>query len=319
MYYMLKIKSKTFLTFVILLCITLFIINPSSCMNATLRGGKVWLINVVPALFPFFILTRIITSLNQSSIIPLDKFTNKFFNTNNAGLVYFLSMLSGYPVGAKMISTYYHNGTINKDTATKMFSFCSTSGPMFIVGTVGIGVFKNSAVGYILLVSHIIGSFINGLLHRGKNTPANQFKTELVKTSLNDIMYDSIISILLVGGYIVFSSVVIELLTLTNILPTLANLIVKTFGCKYDVALSCLCGIIEITNGLIMLGSCNISIAIKIVLATALIAFSGICIMLQSCAFLDKLNIKKSTIIVQKLTQTLVSVVVSILIVLIAY
>ena len=318
---MLKTKSKTCITLIVLFCITLFIINPSSCINASLKGGKVWLLNVVPALFPFFILTRIITTLNQTSIKCLDKFTYKFFNTDNAGLVYFLSLLSGYPVGAKMVSSYYQSGTIDKRTAGKMLSFCSTSGPMFIVGTIGIGIFKNANIGYILLASHIIGSLINGLLYRGKRAPQNQFNdnSKIIKTSLNDIMYDSIISILLVGGYIIFSSVVIELLTITNILPLFANSIVKMFGFNYDAVLSCLCGIIEITNGLIMLGSCPISIASKIVLTSALIAFSGICIILQSCAFLNKVGIKKSTMIIQKLTQTFISVAISILIVLIVY
>ncbi len=313
MYYMSKLKSKTILTIILLFCITLFIINPTSCMQATLKGSKVWLLNVVPALLPFFILTRIITSLNQTSIRPLDRFTSKFFRTNNSGLIYFLSLLSGYPVGAKMISSYYESGNVDKATATKMFSFCSTSGPMFIVGTIGIGVFKNVTVGYILLISHVLGSFINGIVYRGKLSTQNQFKATISKTSLNDIMYDSIISILLVGGYIIFSSVIIELLNITNILPCFAYLISKIHCFDYDVVLSFLCGIIEITNGLIMLGSASISVPLQIVLSSILIAFSGVCIMLQSCAFLNKIGIKKSVIIKQKITQALITGAISVI------
>ncbi|MBO5910128.1 MAG: hypothetical protein J6Q15_01320, partial [Clostridia bacterium] len=154
---MYKIKSKVWLTLVILIAITLFIISPKACMESTLKGLRVWTINVVPALFPFFILTRIIIMLNQTSIPILDKFTTKCFRTNNAGLIYFLSIISGYPIGAKMISSYYDIGAIDKATATKMFSFCSTSGPMFIVGTIGIGVFADVKIGYILLLGHIMG------------------------------------------------------------------------------------------------------------------------------------------------------------------
>ena len=316
---MLKSKSKTVLTIIVLLCITLFIINPSNCMNSTLRGGKIWLLNVMPALFPFFILTRIIITLNQTSIATLDKFTNKFFKTNNSGLIYFLSLLSGYPVGAKMISSYYENGSIDKSTATKMFSFCSTSGPMFIVGTIGIGVFKNIRIGYILLISHILGSFVNGIIFRGDNAPTNQLKIHPCKTSLNDIVYDSIISILLVGGYIIFSSVIIELLTLTNMLPTIASLISKIPYFNYDVVLSFLCGIIEITNGLIMLGNLQTSITLQIVLSSILIAFSGICIMLQSSAFLNKIGIKNHVILKQKIVQSLVTGAISAIIAIMVY
>jgi len=219
---MAKIKSKGLITLVVMLAITLFIVSPKACMDATTKGLRVWCVNVVPALFPFFILTRIIIMFNQTSIPVLDKFTSKCFRTHNAGLVYFLSLLSGYPVGAKLISGYYESGAIDKATATKMFGFCSTSGPMFIVGTIGIGVFGNAYIGYVLLIGHVIGSFINGLFYRGKTTPQNEFKTTLSKTSLNEIMFDSINSILLVGGYIVFASVIIELLNISTILPNLA-------------------------------------------------------------------------------------------------
>lgn len=314
-----KIKSKGILTIVALLAITLFIISPKACMQSTLRGVRVWGLNVVPALFPFFILTRIIITLNQTSIPALDKFTSKCFRTHNAGLVYFLSMLSGYPVGAKLISGYYQSGAISKDTATKMFGFCSTSGPMFIVGTIGIGVFGNAKVGYILLIGHIIGSFLNGLLYRGKSTPNNQFNVIITKSSLNDIMFDSINSILVVGGYIIFSSVIIELLTISNILPSLSKLICSITAFDYNATYSVVCGLIEITNGLIMLGDLNISLNIKIILSSIIIAFSGICIMLQSNAFLDNIGIKKSTMIVQKLTQTIFSLIATTFLVWIIY
>ena len=315
---MTKFKSRA-LTLILIIAITLFIISPKVCMQATSNGIKVWLVNVVPALFPFFILTKIIILLNQTSIKLLDKFTIKFFKTNNAGVVYFLSLLSGYPVGAKMISGYYESGAISKNTAKKMFSFCSTSGPMFIIGTVGIAIFKSSKVGYILLLSHLIGSFLNGLLYRGKNIPENQFKQQLTTSSLNDIMYDSINSILLVGGYIIFSSVVIELLKLSGILVFMANLICKITSFNYDVVFATLCGVIEITNGLILLGKTNIDIKVQLILASSIIAFSGICIMLQSCSFLNKTGLKKRIMLKQKLTQALFTGVVALIIVNIFY
>ena len=314
-----KIKSKGILTIVILLAITLFIISPSACMEATSKGLRVWVVNVVPALFPFFILTRIVIMLNQTSIPALDKFTTKCFRTQNSGLVYFLSLLSGYPIGAKMISSYYETGAIDKPTATKMFSFCSTSGPMFIIGSIGIGVFHDATVGYILLLGHIVGSFLNGLLYRGKSIPTNKFKQNITKSSLNEIMFDSINSILLVGGSIIFSSVVIELLQISSILPMLTNLICKITPFEYNAIYSFLCGLIEITNGLIMLGNTNVSMSVKIILASTIIAFSGICIMLQSCAFLNKIGINKKTMLLQKLTQAIFTCLATAFIVFIVY
>lgn len=313
-----KTKSKILITIALLLAILLFIINPSICMKSTLNGLKIWLFNVVPALFPFFILTRIISNLNQNSISFLDNITYKLFHTKNAGLIYPLSLLSGYPVGAKLISNYYENGTIDKSTATKMFSFCSTSGPMFIIGTIGIGVFKNAKIGYILLIGHIIGSLLNGLLYRGKTSNANILSTTPPKSN-TDVMYDSIISILLVGGYIVFASVIIELLNISNILPLLTKFICKIPCFNYNAVYAFLCGIIEMTNGLILLNSTGIALSTQIILSSILIAFSGISIMLQSTSFLKKIGISSRTMLLQKFTQTIFTAIITSLLVIIIF
>ena len=316
---MLKLRTNKVVTLVILLAITIFIINPKDCMQATTKGLHIWLINVVPALFPFFVLTRIITALNQTSISALDKFTFKFFHTNNAGLVYFLSILSGYPVGAKLISNYYEKGLIDKSNAKKMFRFCSTSGPMFIIGAVGIGVFGSAKAGYVLLIGHIIGSFLNGLIYRGKSIDGSSYQPQISKTSINEIMFDSINSILLVGGYIVLSSIVIQMLQITNILPMISGLICKILPVSQDLVSGVISGIIEITNGLVILGTVNISLTLKLALSAFIIAFSGLCIMMQSVTFLDKIGLKTKEMVVPKLTQAILSSIITYLLAILVY
>lgn len=316
---MLKQRTNKIITLVILLAITIFVISPKACMQATTSGIHIWLVNVVPALFPFFILTRIIIALNQTSISVLDKFTSKCFCVNNAGLVYFLSLLSGYPIGAKLISSYYENGLIDKSSAKKMFCFCSTSGPMFIIGAIGIGVFGSVKVGYVLLIGHIIGSFLNGLLYRGKSSKLLANQPKISQTSINEIMFDSINSIMLVGGYIVLSSIAIQMLKITNILPTISTLVCRVLPIKQELISAITCGIIEITNGLVILGSINLNIKLKIVVASFIIAFSGICIMMQSVSFLNKVGLKTREMILPKITHATFSLVITYLIVLLTY
>ena len=83
------------------------------------------------------------------------------------------------PSGAKMVADLYLQGKITKNDAFKMTSFCSTSGPMFIVGAVGAGMFKSAKIGYILFLSHAIGAILNGLIYRNlkikEQTPPCQF------------------------------------------------------------------------------------------------------------------------------------------------
>ena len=71
-----------------------------------------------------------------------------------------------YKVTMRMIADLYMQGKITQEDAYRMSAFCSTSGPMFIIGAVGIGMFKSSLVGYILFLSHILSAFLNGLIYR---------------------------------------------------------------------------------------------------------------------------------------------------------
>ena len=314
-----KLRTNKAITLVILLAITVFIISPKACMQATTKGLHIWLVNVVPALFPFFMLTRIIIMFNQTSITILDRFTSKCFRCNNAGLIYFLSLLSGYPVGAKLISSYYENGLIDKASAKKMFCFCSTSGPMFIIGAVGIGIFGSVKVGYVLLLGHIVGSFLNGLLYRGQTIDKINYQPKISKVSINEIMFDSINSILLVGGYIVLASISIQMLHITNILPVISMIICKILPLNQNLVSGALCGIIEITNGLVILSLVDVSMVVKIVISSFVIAFSGVCIMMQSVSFLERVGLKTRDMILPKITQAIFSVIATFLIVILVY
>ncbi len=80
--------------------------------------------------------------------------------------VLFLSMLCGYPVGASTCLELYQEGIIDKDDAKRICAFASTSGPIFIIGTLGGSIFKNPQIGWLVLSAHYLGAMINGLLYK---------------------------------------------------------------------------------------------------------------------------------------------------------
>ena len=69
-----------------------------------------------------------------------------------------ISTVSGYPIGAKLASELRNNNEISRYEAQRLVSFCSTSGPLFMVGAVAIGMFNNPTIGYIMLICHYLGS-----------------------------------------------------------------------------------------------------------------------------------------------------------------
>lgn len=62
-----------------------------------------------------------------------------------------MSVLSGYPIGAKLISEFYKNGVINTEESKKIIAFSSTSAPLFVIGTLGVFMLDNVSYGVIIL------------------------------------------------------------------------------------------------------------------------------------------------------------------------
>lgn len=299
----------------ILAFLGIFISSPEKYMASTLQGLVVWANKVVPALFPFFVLTKLLTAIDTPFSV-FDGFTQKLFNAPKySGNIFCLSILSGYPVGAMLISDHYKKNAITQTQAQKMFSFCSTSGPIFIVGTVGIGMFRDANVGYILLICHIIGAILNGIIFRNKEVQTNEIRVQSADISLYDNMYNSILSILFVGGYIAVSFVLVDMLYALQIIPFIANAISHIFTfINPQVAEAVLSGIIEITRGCLELAGLNLSTKMQVILAGGIISFSGLCIFLQSLTFLNKIKIKKRTMLLYKFCQSLLTVGISIIV-----
>ncbi len=309
-----KLKSNKIILLLLILVCFIFVLSPKVYANCCLNALSVWAINVLPTLLPFFILTRLIVNLSGTKPNKLDKYFKNIYHTNNSSMVYFLSILSGYPMGAKLICNMYELGRIDQTDAKKMLSFCSVSGPMFIVGTVGVGFLFSFKAGIIILISNIVASLINGLIYRGKKGKDLSFDYLPQKRNSNllyDCVYDAMISVLMVGAFIVLSFLIIEILINLKVLTHLSILISKIFNVDFNVVLSVLKGTIEITRGTLDLGKTCISLNAKLVIASGLVGFGGISVMLQSMGFLSKLKIRLTTMLLQKLTQAMLCIIIS--------
>lgn len=315
-------KNNKILLCSIVLFIIIFISNPTTYMQSCLRGVNVWFFNVVPALFPFFFATRLLILLDIGDIPLIDKITKKIFCVEGGSSIYLLSLLSGYPVGAKLICDAKKSGKIDEISAKKMLAFCSVSGPMFIIGTVGIALFNSIKVGYILLSAHLLSSFINGLVFRkmyGKPKPINAISQTKKENILSSSMLDSINSILMVGGYIVFAYILIDLLNNLNIIPSLANILSFLNIAKNhnELIVPFLNGLIEMTRGIADITNYCSNLKVAIPIISFLLGFGGLSVFLQSTSFVHELNIKKHTYFMQKILQGIWATVISIILVVI--
>ena len=227
-----------------------------------------------------------------------------------------MSVLSGYPVGAKLTADFYEKGLLTEGQAIRITTFTSTSGPLFIIGTVGIGMFNNKNIGLIILISHFVGALFNGLIYRKYKyekvfiSSAIDFSVKQNKNMLEEIMISSIKSILIVGGYVAIFFVIITILNNYNLLfpiKYLFNFLFNIINVPTSITTPLVNGIIEVTKGCLDLSKTNISNTIKTAIATFLISFGGFSIHLQALTFLKRFNIKINFYLFQKFTHALIS------------
>lgn len=311
------LKSNKIIILLILFVCIIFILNPELYSKSCLNAISVWALKVLPVLFPFFVFTRIIVNLSEFKTNKMDKFFNNIYRLPKFGFkIFLLSVISGYPMGAKLICTLNEQGIIQKKEAEKMMSFCSVSGPMFIIGTVGVNIFLSYKAGLIILVANIIAALINGLIYRKDKYVEKEVSYSGKKNDniLSSSVYDATLSILMVCAYIVISFLIIDVLINLHVIDNLSNAICTIFNCpqNFDTIKSSIIGIFEITRGIIELNNVNISLTLKIIIASGLIGFGGISILLQSLSFLNQLKISTKTIVKQKITQALLCLIITI-------
>lgn len=318
----LNIKNILLLIFCVAVIICLAT-NPTKytaiCLNGILVFGK----NLLPAMLPFIFFTKLLTSTgyiaNFSKI--LSPITKKLYNSPAvSSYVFLMSILCGYPMGAKITADLFSEGLISRDEAHRICSFTSNSGPMFIIGTVGGGMLLSLSAGYIILISHIISAVLNGLIYRRYRPKKIDLKfDEILHSQIKNVdqkmsnhMENSILSVLLIGGYVAVFFVITEVLTSLQIFTPLIS-ILENVGVDKNLSTGVINGIFEITNGCKTISIANASIKIKTILSSFIISFGGLAVAFQGLAFLNKFHISKKFFFLQKFSQAIISVLITIM------
>lgn len=285
-----------------------FIVFSDRYILSVKNGLELYAVCVLPALFPFFFFSKILTELNVGYDLglTLKKPLKVLYHAPSySGYIMVISMLCGYPVGAKLIADCYNNKLLTTSEAKTISSFTSTSGPLFIIGTVGIAMLGSKKAGFVILISHYLATLINGLLYRGKNVSKGEMpKAPLVNYDkiLSESMLSSISSILIVGGYIAIFNMVLDVFFDIKLIPILASMFTN-IGVDARISTGIFASIIEITKGSMLLSNSGFPIKIVIPLIAFCISFGGISVSMQSLTFLTQCKISPAYYLLTKFTQ----------------
>ena len=263
-----------------------------------------WAECVLPSLFPFMIITLIFvkTGIAEKASLPLKRVTGIFKLPPAAGACFLLSVCSGYPAGSKTLCEFYENGALSSNDCKKLSYLCSTSGPLFIIGSVGYKMFGDKLVGVKILIAHVIAVTVVSLLISLFSKKSQAFQPKRAKADGNvlyNAFYGAVISVAVAGGFIAFFFVAAQFMQDFNLLYPLKAL----FNLFLDESTSsAICsGLIEATGGCRLLAATGDKLAIA--LAGFLITFGGVSILLQQLSYLTKAGIKPLKFIGVKLIQ----------------
>ena len=255
---------------------------------------------------------------------------------------FIMGIISGYPVGAKIVTKFREDNVCTKEECERLLAFTNNSGPLFIVGTVGISLLGNVSIGIMLLIVHILASITVGIffrfwkskkeLNRNYSFPYNYIpmlkkrecenrgslgNTQTVNFSnlgeiLSKSIMNSINTIVMIGGFVVLFSVIISILENSHAFEICSSLIyplLNILHIPHEFATGILSGIIELTNGLQIISKIPIrEYTQTILLSSFLLGFGGISILLQVFSIISRTDISIKPYIMGKLLHAILSV-----------
>lgn len=274
----------------------LLLLDSAAAGEAVRRGLALCARSVVPALFPYFVVSGLFISMGFAGETGrrLAPVTARLFGVGGAGAsAFFLGLLGGYPVGGRTVGQLYRSGELERTEAEHLLSFCNNAGPSFILGVVGLGCFQSLWVGALLYVIHALSAVMVGILLRGRGgavrrqpslssqPPHKGFLPALLRS-----VEDSAGAMLRLCGFVVFALV-------------LQALVTELTGLSHPAVM----GFIELTGGVTRLGSGKRDF----IWAAALLGWGGLSVHGQTAAVLSDTDLKLGRYLAGKTLQAALS------------
>lgn len=276
-----------------LACCLLMVAFPSVAVSSARKGISLWASNVLPALLPFFICANFLQTIGMARALGPGAFP------------FIMSVLSGYPMGAKVVGDLKRSGEITLREAKRLMSFCSTSGPAFMAGAVGAGMLGSASLGGVIAAAHYGGALVNRSLYTrllGKENIRAACDVLPQAAGMQQAVTDSIISSLkalgIILAYIVLFMWLTDMLHMCGALSIIDSQEIRAMAK----------GMLEMTVGCEAVSECaGASDILKCVMCSALVSWGGLSVAGQSMSMLSGTGVSLGYILVTKLTHALFS------------
>ncbi len=288
-----KQRVSVFYTIIASLAMLILIIDSRTALSGASSGVILCLTTIIPSLFPFIVISNILTGLLSVHRITVLRPVGRFLHLpENTETLLLIGFLGGYPIGAQCIVQSYRNGNLSRSQAERMLSFCNNAGPSFLFG-IGAAVLQKTWPCWILWLIHISSALIVGLM----TPPESEHHVSMIHSSpisVTDSVNKAIRTMASICGWVV-------------IFRTLLIFFQRwIFWIMPDAAKCLISGILELANGCTSLSSIS-SIGLRFQLFSVMLGFGGLCVALQTHSVLTGSGLSVRTYFPGKMAQSAVS------------
>lgn len=315
----LKMSKKINSLFIIfpftLIFIFLLIIFPDIASSYAQKGIILWYKNILPSMLPFLIFAIFASKIGISDFLTkiFEKPFEKFLKIDgNGAFAIICAAISGYPMGAKIVSELISLKKISLEQGKKILIASNITSPAFILGTVATEMFNQKKWGIIMLLCHYSSAFLLSMLYKStafvpstsdKISALSYIKSVKRNKPISEMFSDSIFSasktLVSICCFIVIFSICTGFMEYMKIMPS------EIFGENFKALDGILISSVEMTNGCKILSLDPTFLNISI--TCAMISFGGLCIHFQILSLLSKSGIKFSFVFITKLLHALLS------------
>ena len=248
---------------------------------------------IVPSLFPFFVLSSYCTALGLPGVMGrlLAPAAMRLYGISGPGAsALLIGLTGGYPAGAAYIADMEKSGAVSSAEAERLLAFCNNSGPAFLVGAVGIGIFHSSAAGLLLYAVHAAAALLTGLFFRRRDRfdeiPPVFLDAVEPAAALSEAVRRSVAAILNVCGFVVCFSVLLAVLDSGGALSLLCGFLAEKLGWALPVSRALLAGFFELGSGVAAMEGLSLSPE-ALALAAFLTGWGGLSVYFQTLSLLS--------------------------------
>ena len=296
--------KKKLTSFLLCLLFFLLLFFPEAVQAGAKEGLYLWYSTMIPILFPFILISNLLLATDSVRyftypFLPI----LKWFPSLNPYFPYALifGWFCGYPMGAKTVADLLKSGKITEKEGDFILPAANQASPMFLMGYLGIHIFKKSySFGQILffvyfpvIIYFLFGLFLFSFQKGQKNIRSRSNASFYMDTgiqssfSLEDTILSSFQIIVNIGVYMMIFTIFMRLALL--LLP----------GGR---VLPLLTGFLEMSTGISWLsGLTSLPVLLRDCLILSVAAFGGLCTCAQTLSVIKGQKLSMTSYVIRKL------------------